>query len=251
MPKKTTSKKLVIGEGTNPSKPLQSRSPPRRRSRQPRASPNPPHPLTRRVQLQQRHQQGRRERQALRRLQQPKPRPKERPQKEFVRDPRPHFNVVFCGHVDAGKSTISGHLLADNGLVDEREMEKLKREAIQLKREGWEYAYVMDVSEEERAKGKTHEIGSAYMETKERRLTILDAPGHKAFVPSMIGGATQADLGVMVVSARTGEYETGFEKGGQTREHHHAAPYLRRAQHDLRNQQDGRRSLGTKALRAD
>lgn len=148
----------------------------------------------------------------------PAPKPK-KAQKEYVRDPRPHFNVVFCGHVDAGKSTVSGHLLADHGIVDQREMDKLRREAEVNHREGWEYAYVMDVSEEERERGKTHETGSAYFTTPHRRLTILDAPGHKAFVPSMIGGATQADLAVMVVSSRTGEFETGFEKGGQTREH--------------------------------
>ncbi|CRK09612.1 hypothetical protein BN1723_017179, partial [Verticillium longisporum] len=48
---------------------------------------------------------------------------------------------------------------------------------------------------------------------------ILDAPGHKTYVPSMIGGASQADVGILVISARKGEYETGFERGGQTREH--------------------------------
>lgn len=139
--------------------------------------------------------------------------------KQYVRDPRPHFNVVFCGHVDAGKSTISGHLLMEKGLVDDREMEKLKREAELHHREGWEFAYVMDVSEEERSKGITRETGAAYFETEKRRVTVLDAPGHKAFVPSMIGGATQADICVLVISSRTGEFETGFEKGGQTREH--------------------------------
>ncbi|RNF08074.1 eukaryotic release factor 3 [Trypanosoma rangeli] len=139
--------------------------------------------------------------------------------KDFVRDPRPHFNIVFCGHVDAGKSTISGHLLMEKGLVDQREMDKLRREAEVYHREGWEYAYVMDVSEEERSKGITRETGAAYIETEKRRVTILDAPGHKAFVPSMIGGATQADICVLVISSRKGEFETGFEKGGQTREH--------------------------------
>ena len=48
---------------------------------------------------------------------------------------------------------------------------------------------------------------------------MLDAPGHKNFVPHMIGGASQADIGVLVIAARKGEFETGFEKGGQTREH--------------------------------
>lgn len=55
----------------------------------------------------------------------------------FERDPRPHFNIVFCGHVDAGKSTISGHILMEKGLVDQREMEKLRREAEKHHREGW------------------------------------------------------------------------------------------------------------------
>ncbi|KAI5690806.1 Elongation factor Tu GTP binding domain [Leishmania braziliensis] len=146
-------------------------------------------------------------------------RQRQQSRKEYKRDPRPHFNIVFCGHVDAGKSTISGHLLMEKGLVDQREMEKLRREAEINHREGWEYAYVMDVSEEERSKGITRETGAAYFETERRRVTVLDAPGHKAFVPSMIGGATQADVCVLVISSRTGEFETGFEKGGQTREH--------------------------------
>ena len=63
------------------------------------------------------------------------------------------------------------------------------------------------------------EVGRAYFETDTRRFTILDAPGHKSYVPSMISGAAQADVAILVISARKGEFETGFEKGGQTREH--------------------------------
>jgi peptide chain release factor subunit 3 len=69
------------------------------------------------------------------------------------------------------------------------------------------------------SQGKTVECGRAYFETDKRRYTILDAPGHKNYVPSMISGASQADIGVLVISARKGEFETGFERGGQTREH--------------------------------
>jgi peptide chain release factor subunit 3 len=144
---------------------------------------------------------------------------KEKKKKELIRDPRPHLNLVFIGHVDAGKSTISGHLLYCTGMVDDRTLEKFEREAKSKNRESWKYAWAMDIGDEERDKGKTHETGTGYFETKNRRYTILDAPGHKAFVPSMIGGACQADVGILVISARKGEFETGFEKGGQTREH--------------------------------
>ena len=139
--------------------------------------------------------------------------------KQYKRDPRPHINLVFCGHVDAGKSTCSGHMLFLTGNVDARSMEKNRRDAVQKHRDGWEFAYVMDVTEDERERGKTHETGSAYFETPAKRYTILDAPGHKCFVSSMIGGASQADLAILVISSRRGEFETGFEGNGQTREH--------------------------------
>ena len=67
--------------------------------------------------------------------------------------------------------------------------------------------------------GKTVEVGRAHFDTTAKRYTILDAPGHKNYVPNMIAGACQADIGVLVISARKGEIETGFDRGGQTREH--------------------------------
>ncbi|KAF8974748.1 eukaryotic polypeptide chain release factor 3 [Flammula alnicola] len=130
-----------------------------------------------------------------------------------------HLNIVFIGHVDAGKSTMGGNLLFLTGMVDKRTMEKYEREAKEAGRESWYLSWALDSTPQERSKGKTVEVGRAYFETDQRRYTILDAPGHKTFVPSMISGAAQADIAILVISARKGEFETGFERGGQTREH--------------------------------
>jgi peptide chain release factor subunit 3 len=130
-----------------------------------------------------------------------------------------HVNLIFIGHVDAGKSTLGGSILFATGMVDERTMDKYKRDAKEAGRETWYLSWALDLTKEERSKGKTVEVGRGFFETEKRRYTILDAPGHKTFVPNMIGGASQADIGILVISARKGEYETGFEKGGQTREH--------------------------------
>ncbi|KAL4955959.1 P-loop containing nucleoside triphosphate hydrolase protein [Aspergillus filifer] len=147
--------------------------------------------------------------------------------KEIYGEKKEHVNIVFIGHVDAGKSTLGGSILYATGNVDERTLEKYRRDAKEAGRETWYLSWALDLTNEERAKGKTVEVGRAHFKvdvqtpegTVERRFSILDAPGHKSYVHHMIGGASQADVGVLVISARKGEYETGFEKGGQTREH--------------------------------
>ncbi|GIL92612.1 hypothetical protein Vretimale_14026 [Volvox reticuliferus] len=147
-------------------------------------------------------------------------------QESLVEEPRDHLNIVFIGHIDAGKSTLAGQILFLTGGVDKRTIEKYEREAKEKNREGWYMAYIMDTNEEERVKGITVEVGRAHFETDKKRYTILDAPGHKNYVPNMIQGACQADVAILVISARKGEFETGFERGGQTREHAQLAKTL-------------------------
>ena len=79
------------------------------------------------------------------------------------------MNVVFIGHVDAGKSTLGGQILCIMGGVDERTIEKYQKEAKENNRESWYMAYVMDTNDEERAKGKTVEVGRAHFETDKKR----------------------------------------------------------------------------------
>jgi len=139
---------------------------------------------------------------------------------------REPISMVFIGHVDAGKSTICGNLMYMMDVVDARIIEKYKQEAKDKGRDSWWLAYCMDVSDEEKSKGKTVEMGRAQFDTKSKKYTIFDAPGHKNYVPNMIMGAALADVGGLVISARKGEFEAGFEKEGQTREHAQLAKYL-------------------------
>ena len=128
-----------------------------------------------------------------------------------VDETRQPSSLVLIGHVDAGKSTISGNIMFSTGVVDQRTIEKYKQEAKEKNRESWWLAYAMDDSEEEKKKGKTIEVGRANFDTPKKRWTIFDAPGHKNYVPNMIMGAALADYGALVISAKKGEFEIGFE----------------------------------------
>lgn len=130
-----------------------------------------------------------------------------------------HINLVVIGHVDSGKSTSTGHLIYKCGGIDKRTLEKFEKEAAEMGKASFKYAWVMDKLKSERERGITIDISLWQFETAKYHFTIIDAPGHRDFIKNMITGTSQADCAILMIASPQGEFEAGISKEGQTREH--------------------------------
>lgn len=130
-----------------------------------------------------------------------------------------HINLVVIGHVDSGKSTSTGHLIFKCGGIDKRTIEKFEKEANEMGKGSFKYAWVLDKLKAERERGITIDIALWKFETKNHYVTVIDAPGHRDFIKNMITGTSQADCAIMMIASPPGEFEAGYCKTGQTREH--------------------------------
>jgi len=105
------------------------------------------------------------------------------------------------------------------GGIDKRTIEKFEKEAAEMGKGSFKYAWVLDKLKAERERGITIDIALWKFETKKFYFTIIDAPGHRDFIKNMITGTSQADCAILMIAAGQGEFEAGYAKTGQTREH--------------------------------
>lgn len=134
------------------------------------------------------------------------------------------MNQTFCffAHVDSGKSTVAGHLLYQLSGISEHEFHKLKLECENDKAMYQLYSRILDINEEERQKGKTHEYNIVDLKFKDQSFQLIDTPGHKNYIREMINGLSHFEtdriFGCFLLSAKKGEFESGWVRG-QSKEH--------------------------------
>ena len=122
------------------------------------------------------------------------------------------MNIVICGHVDHGKSTVIGRLLADTGSLPEGKLEAV-RENCRRNSKPFEYAFLLDALKDEQSQGITIDSARVFFKTDKRHYIIIDAPGHIEFLKNMVTGASHAEAALLVIDAAEGVQENSRRHG--------------------------------------
>src|SRR3989338_3166269 len=122
------------------------------------------------------------------------------------------MNIVVVGHVDHGKSTVVGRLLADTGSLPQGKLEAVRKECERTGKP-FEYAFLLDALIDEQDQGITIDTARSFFKTKKRDYIIIDAPGHIEFLKNMISGAARAEAAVLVIDAKEGVRENSRRHG--------------------------------------
>ncbi len=125
---------------------------------------------------------------------------------------REQMNIVIVGHVDHGKSTVIGRLLADTGSLPEGKLESVK-EYCRKNSRPFEYAFLLDALKDEQAQGITIDTARCFFKTSQRNYIIIDAPGHIEFLKNMVTGASRAEAALLVIDAKEGIQENSKRHG--------------------------------------
>lgn len=122
------------------------------------------------------------------------------------------MNIVVIGHVDHGKSTVIGRLLADTGSLPEGKLEAVKNQCA-YNSKPFEYAFLLDALKDEQAQGITIDSARCFFKSAKREYIIIDAPGHIEFLKNMISGAARAEAALLVIDAKEGIRENSRRHG--------------------------------------
>jgi bifunctional enzyme CysN/CysC len=125
---------------------------------------------------------------------------------------REQMNIVVIGHVDHGKSTVVGRLLADTGSLPEGRLDAV-REQCRRTSKPFEYAFLLDALKDEQDQGITIDSARCFFRSERREYIIIDAPGHIEFLKNMISGAARAEAGLLVIDAKEGVQENSRRHG--------------------------------------
>ena len=122
------------------------------------------------------------------------------------------MNIVVIGHVDHGKSTVIGRLLADTGSLPKGKLEDVKKQCA-YNSKPFEYAFLLDALKDEQTQGITIDSARCFFKSSKREYIIIDAPGHIEFLKNMISGAARAEAALLVIDAKEGVRENSRRHG--------------------------------------